>query len=78
MNQVQLNTYGLLESIEERLAQIAALVSSAHRTISGYDASLYLQEAANLLLVAHDLTQEARQHSSSLSAQLVDKEDRSR
>ncbi|NOK93968.1 hypothetical protein HLV33_02740, partial [Escherichia coli] len=49
MNQVQLNTQGLLESIEERLAQIEALVSSAHRTISSYEASLYMQEAAELL-----------------------------
>lgn len=49
MNQVQLNTQGLLESIEERLAQIEALVSSAHRTISSCEASLYMQEAAELL-----------------------------
>lgn len=52
MNQVQLNTQGLLESIEERLAQIEALVSSAHRTISSYEASLYMQEAAELLQLA--------------------------
>ncbi|MEQ0077482.1 hypothetical protein ABLV31_29940 [Klebsiella sp. CN_Kp118] len=73
MNQVQLNTQGLLESIEERLAQIEALVSSAHRTISSCEASLYLQEAAKLLSVERDLTREARDCSSSLSAQLTDK-----
>lgn len=71
MNQVQLNTQGLLESIEERLAQIEALVSSAHRTISSYEASLYMQEAAELLQVARELVQEARSCSSSLSAQLT-------
>ncbi len=49
MNQIQLNARGLLESIEERLTQVEALVSSAHRTISSYEASLYLQEAAELL-----------------------------
>ncbi|WP_227541845.1 hypothetical protein [Klebsiella pneumoniae] len=71
MNQVQLNTQGLLESIEERLAQIEALVSSAHRTISSYEASLYMQEAAELLQLARELVQEARNCSSSLSAELT-------
>lgn len=71
MNQVQLNTQGLLESIEERLAQIEALVSSAHRTISSYEASLYMQEAAELLQVARELVQDARNCSSSLSAELT-------
>ncbi|VTN94945.1 Uncharacterised protein [Klebsiella pneumoniae] len=71
MSQVQLNIQGLLESIEERLAQIEALVSSAHRTISSYEASLYMQEAAELLQLARELVQEARNCSSSLSAQLA-------
>lgn len=75
MNQVQLNTQGLLESIEERLAQIEALVSSAHRTISSYEASLYMQEAAELLR-SPELVQEARNCSSSLSAQLTAREDK--
>ncbi|ECE6503032.1 hypothetical protein DL151_20430 [Salmonella enterica subsp. salamae] len=74
MNQVQLNIQGHLELIDERLAQVEALVSSVHRTISSYEASLYMQEAAKLLVVARELTQEARGCSLSLSAQLNDKE----
>lgn len=70
MNQIQLNTQGLLESIEERLTQVEALVSSAHRTISSFEASLYLQEVAELLYLARELTQEARGCSLSLSEQL--------
>ncbi len=42
MNQVKMNTVGLLESLDERLAQVYALVSSAHRTISSCEASIYL------------------------------------
>lgn len=47
MNQVKMNTVGLLESLDERLAQVYALVSSAHRTISSCEASIYLSEAGN-------------------------------
>lgn len=73
MNQVQLNTQGLLESIEERLAQVDALVSSVHFTVSSYEASLHLREAAQILVVTRELVQEARGCSLSLSAQLNDK-----
>ncbi|MCD5335619.1 host cell division inhibitor Icd-like protein (plasmid) [Escherichia coli] len=40
MNQVKMNTVGLLESLDERLAQVYALVSSAHRTVSSCEASI--------------------------------------
>ncbi|MEY9047867.1 hypothetical protein [Escherichia coli] len=44
MNQVKMDTVGLLESLDERLAQVYALVSSAHRTVSSCEASIYLQK----------------------------------
>lgn len=75
MNQVKMNTVGLLESLDERLAQVYALVSSAHRTISSCEASIYLSEAGKLLQIACELTHEAQGYSASLSSQLLhDKE----
>ncbi|MBJ3281687.1 hypothetical protein JGC28_24710, partial [Salmonella enterica subsp. enterica serovar Meleagridis] len=50
MNQVQLNEFGLAESLESALAQINALASVAQHTISSAGGSAYLNEAAQLLL----------------------------
>ncbi|HCK1361341.1 TPA: hypothetical protein NY165_004257 [Escherichia coli] len=71
MNQVKMNTVGLLESLDERLAQVYALVSSAHRTVSSCEASIYLSEAGKLLQIACELTHEAQGYSASLSSQLL-------
>ncbi|EJU6590528.1 hypothetical protein N4Z02_004385, partial [Salmonella enterica] len=46
MNQVQLNEFGLAESLESALAQINALASVAHHTITSSGGSVYLDEAA--------------------------------
>ncbi|MGG6661325.1 UNVERIFIED_CONTAM: hypothetical protein PPE22_23020 [Escherichia coli] len=75
MNQVKMNTVGLLESLDERLAKVYALVSSAHRTVSSCEASIYLSEAGKLLQIACELTHEAQGYSASLSSHLLrDKE----
>lgn len=68
MNQVKMNTVGLLESLDERLAQVYALVSSAHRTVSSCEASIYLSEAGKLLQIACELTHKAQGYSASLSS----------
>ncbi|XJM81245.1 hypothetical protein AB2I57_25350 (plasmid) [Escherichia coli] len=70
MNQVKMNTVGLLESLDERLAQVYALVSSAHRTVSSCEASIYLSEAGKLLQIACELTSQSTGVFSISSSQL--------
>ena len=75
MNQVKMSTVGLLESLDVLLSQVYALVSSAHRTFSSSEASIYLSESVKLLQIACELTHEAQGYSASLSSQLLhDKE----
>lgn len=62
MNQVKLNEHGLSESLESILAQINALANVAHFTISNANASIYLQDAAQLLITIKNLTAEAEQY----------------
>lgn len=62
MNQVRMNEFGLSESLESVLAQISALANVAHHTISSADSSLYMQDAAQLLLTIKNLANDAEQY----------------
>lgn len=62
MNQIKMNEFGLAESLESVLAQINALATVAHNTISSTDGSIYLQESAQLLITIKNLTSEAEQY----------------
>lgn len=62
MNQVQLNEFGLAESLESALAQINALASVAHHTITSSGGSVYLNEAAQLLLTIKNLSADAERY----------------
>lgn len=62
MNQLKLNEHGLSESLESVLAQINALANVAHFTISNASASIYLEDAAQLLVTIKNLAAEAEQH----------------
>lgn len=75
MSPVQKNVDGLLESLDSTLTKVEALVSTSHRTISDHEASLFLGEAAQLLLVARTLLHEAQGYRSELSRQLANGED---
>ncbi|EDR4731845.1 hypothetical protein B1274_004951 [Salmonella enterica subsp. enterica serovar 4,[5],12:b:-] len=62
MKQVQLNEFGLAESLESALAQINALASVAHHTITSSGGSVYLDEAALLLVTLKNLAQESERY----------------
>jgi hypothetical protein len=62
MNQLKLNEHGLSESLESVLAQINALANVAHFTISNASASIYLEDAAQLLITIKNLAAEAEQY----------------
>ncbi|EAA0682075.1 hypothetical protein ASB68_23195 [Salmonella enterica] len=62
MKQVQLNEFGLAESLESALAQINALASVAQHTISSAGGSAYLNEAAQLLLTIKNLSADAERY----------------
>lgn len=62
MNQLKLNEHGLSESLESVLAQINALANVAHFTISNASASIYLEDAAQLLVTIKNLAAEAEQY----------------
>lgn len=59
MSQVKMNEFGLAESLESSLAQITALANVAHFTISNANASIYMQDAAQLLLTIKNIAAEA-------------------
>lgn len=71
MNQLQMNVDGLLESLDSTLVQVDALISTTHHTVSGQEASLYLHEAGQLLLVARNLVRDAQEYRHELSRQLA-------
>lgn len=62
MNQLQMNEFGLAESLESALAQINALASVAHHTISSTGGSVYLDEAAQLLITIKNLSADAERY----------------
>ena len=62
MNQLKLNEHGLSESLESVLAQINALANVARFTISNASASIYLEDAAQLLVTIKNLAAEAEQY----------------
>jgi hypothetical protein len=62
VNQLKLNEHGLSESLESVLAQINALANVAHFTISNASASIYLEDAAQLLITIKNLAAEAEQY----------------
>lgn len=62
MNQLKLNEHGLSESLESVLAQINALANVAHFTISNASASIYLEDAAQLLITIKNLAAEAERY----------------
>lgn len=62
MNKLQMNEFGLSESLESVLAQITALVSIAHHTITSTDRSVYLDDAAQLLVTAKNLAADAERY----------------
>jgi hypothetical protein len=62
MNQLKLNEHGLSESLESVLAQINALANVAHFTISNASASIYLEDAAQLLVTIKNLAAVAEQY----------------
>lgn len=70
MNKLQMNEFGLSESLESVLAQINALASVAHFTISNADASIYLQDAAQLLVTIKNLAVEAEEYRSAWENQI--------
>lgn len=76
MNPTQKNVDGLLESLDLTLTKVEALVSTTHRTISDHEASLFLDEAAHLLLIARTLVHEAQDYRTELSRQLANGEDK--
>lgn len=61
MNQVKLNEHGLSESLESIFAQITALASVANFTISNTSGSIYLDDAAQLLITIKNLAAEGEQ-----------------
>lgn len=75
MNPIQQNVDGLLDSLDLTLTKVEALVSTTHRTVSDHEASLFLDEAAQLLLVARTLVHEAQKYRTELSRQLANKEE---
>ncbi|EAA8390351.1 hypothetical protein GIZ64_22425 [Salmonella enterica] len=58
MNQVQLNEFGLAESLASILSQISALASVAHFTATSTSNSVYAQELAQLLITTKKLAEE--------------------
>lgn len=62
MNQLKMNEFGLAESLESVLAQISALANVTNHTISSKENSLYLQDAAQLLLTIRNLSLEAERY----------------
>ena len=62
MNQLQMKEFGLAESLESALAQINALASVAHHTISSTGGSVYLDEAAHLLITIKNLSADAERY----------------
>lgn len=62
MSQLKLNEFGLSESLESVLAQINALASVAHHTISSTGGSVYLDEAAQLLITIKNLSVDAERY----------------
>lgn len=62
MNQLQMNEFGLAESLESALAQINALASVAHHTISSTGGSVYLEETAQLLITIKNLSADAERY----------------
>jgi hypothetical protein len=62
MNKLEMNEFGLSESMESVLAQLAALVSVAHHTIASTDRSVYLDETVQLLITAKNLVADAEQY----------------
>lgn len=61
MSQLQLNEHGLSESLESVFAQITALASVANFTISNANGSIYLEDAAQLLITIKNLAAEGEQ-----------------
>lgn len=64
MSNVQLNEHGLSESLESVFAQITALASVANFTISNANGSIYLQDAAQLLVTIKNLATEGERYRS--------------
>lgn len=62
MNKLQMNEFGLAGSLESALAQINALASVAHHTISSTGGSVYLDEAAQLLITIKNLSADAERY----------------
>lgn len=62
MNQLKMNEFGLAESLESALAQINAQASIAHHTITSAGGSVYLDEAAQLLVTLKNLAQESERY----------------
>ncbi|EPM5599190.1 hypothetical protein ACTNF7_003446 [Citrobacter braakii] len=62
MNQLQMNEFGLSESLESVLAQISALANVANFTISTADASLYMSDAAQMLNTIRNLSADAERY----------------
>lgn len=59
MNQIQLNEFGIAELLAADLRQIEALANSAEHLLSSIDASVYLQDAAELMKTIQRLTSNA-------------------
>lgn len=62
MNQLQLNEFGLSESLESVLAQISALAGVAHNTLASTSGNIYLQDVAQLLVTIKNLAGDAEQY----------------
>lgn len=62
MNLVKMNEHGLSESLESVLAQITALANVAQFTVSNANGSIYLDDAAQLLVTIKNLSAEAERY----------------
>ena len=62
MNRMQMNEYGLSESLASTLTQISALASVAHFTATSSSNSVYAQDLAQLLVTIKNLADESEQY----------------
>jgi len=62
MNLLKMNEHGLSESLESVLAQITALANVAQFTVSNASGSIYLDDAAQLLVTIKNLSAEAERY----------------
>ena len=70
MNQIQISEFGLADLLAGNLRKIEALASAAHYLLKSVDASVYLDDAGELMNVIHSLVTDSENLCAELQANI--------